>query len=786
MANEVVLIAEKPSVASSIVQWLAKNGKSVNFDIRSPERKETYVSLGEVAVAHCVGHILEAKMPEDYIPELKRWRLADLPFIPQRFELKIKQDKAPLVRAIGHLLKTAKLVIHAGDPDEEGQLLVSEVLEFFGYTGPVKRLWLNAVDDATIAKAFANLRPNAEFQGYYESARARSESDWLVGINFTRACSVVGKSRGATSVLSVGRVQTPTLGLIVRREREIRDFKPSKFFVPWIDLEGNPSFRAEWRAKKEDDRLDDQGRLVDIGEATKIIESARAGGQAVVKKYSAEKKNEPAPMPFSLSTLQAVMSSRHGMGVKKTLDVAQRLYEKKITSYPRTDCEYLIESQHADAGAILTSLAGIDAAVDRAISRANPQFRSQAWNSSKATAHHGIIPLRLTGKLPSLDDDERKVYLEIVKRYCLQFWPPAQYLAVSIELTAGGESYTASGRSYLGKGWRLAFSEEDGAEDDDANPADKKEVSLPELNNGDVLAIAAAGKNDGVTRPPSRYTEGTLVDAMKKAHRFVSNEKLKKILKDKTGIGTEATRASVITNLVEKGYIKSSKKSIVPTELGEKLFDALPSMLTTVDLTAFWQQEMDEMLHGNGKHEPFVAKQVDLVRKMLPTLCQSVEKATFGEIRPPIEERATTEICPSCGGALRNIKGKFGWFFGCSTESCKKVFRDENGKPVEAKRGEDSGHRCPACKKSNLLAMEGQYGKYFKCGNDKCAKIFNAAEDGKPSAYHPCPRCKKGHLQLRKGSKGPFWGCSNFKTGCRYATEDNNGVPASKPEKEVA
>lgn len=784
---EIVVIAEKSSVAKTLIGWLEANGRSVGLPVGKAERKQTYTVLGNVAVTNCVGHVFELKMPEDYNPAFEKWKFSDLPIIPEKFQLKMKASTEAQARAIGFLLKTAKLVIHAGDPDAEGQLLVSEALDFFGYTGPVKRLWLNAMDDTSVANAFASMKPDAEYRGYYESAKARSESDWLVGINFTRAATIVGRKRGATSVLSAGRVQTPTLGLIVRREREIRNFKQSKYFVPWIQLASSPDFKAEWKISKDDDRLDEHGRLSDIKIADQIVSATRAAGTATVKKYSADKKNESAPLPFSLATLQMHMSAKFGMGAQEVLDVAQSLYEKKIASYPRTDCEYLIESQHSEAKGILNSLVGLDSAIDRAISKANPDFRSHAWNSSKATAHHGIIPLRISGGLPSLSPVERKLFCEIVKRYCLQFWPLAQYLAVSIELEAANETFSASGRAYTNKGWRLAFAaEESRDEDEDAAAASSgdAEANLPVLQKGDALTIKQADKKDAATRPPSRYTEGSLIEAMKNAHRFVTNEKLKKVLKDQAGIGTEATRASIINNLKDRGYIKAVKKNVVPTELGEKLFDALPAMLTTVDLTAYWQQEMDDMRQGKGEHTSFVAKQAEMVAKMIPLIAQSVENVTFGEIKKPMEERETKHTCLACGGALRHLNGKYGWFFACKDEACKKLFKDVDGAPVESKKAVESEHKCPACKKSKLFIYDGKNGKYFRCGNEKCGSTLSAMPDGSPQAYHPCPRCKKGNLQSRKGSKGVFWGCSNYKNGCRHTAEDNNSSPAEAANKE--
>lgn len=763
-----LIIAEKPSVGKEIASWIERHGK---FGGGKATQDKTCIRIGSTVVSWCFGHVLEMKMPEEYNEAYARWRMEHLPIVPAQFEFKIKKGAAEQVRALGAFLRQAKEVIHAGDPDDEGQMLVSEVIDHFNYKGPVRRLWLNAIDDASITKAMNSLRPDSEFKGYYESALARSKADWLVGMNFSRACSIVGRARGATSALSVGRVQTPTLAMIVRREQEIRNFRPKDFFTPWLDLDASPGFRAKWKAGADDDRVDEDGKLLDPALAQTIVDRCKSAGRATVGRFTSEKKSESAALPFSLASLQIFMSSKHGMGVQQTLDIAQSLYEKKLTTYPRTDCEYLIESQHSEAAGILASLQGIDAGIDRAIAGANPTLKSRAWDSAKATAHHGIIPLARSSRV-SLSPDELKVYLEIVKRFCLQFWPAAQYLAVSITLECAGEQFCASGRSYTSLGWRSAFVEPKNEDEE----GDDAIIDLPQLVNGQVLAIQGGGLDKGTTRAPSRYTEGTLVEAMKAAHKLVTNEKLKKILKEKTGIGTEATRAAIIENLIGKKYIERKKKHLVPTAIAERLIDALPKTLSSVDLTAWWQQKMDDMREGRAAHEPFVVEQIEMIRKVLPSIEPSFSKTVFGEIRKAVKTRETTEKCPVCSSALRNVEGKYGWFFACSNDACKKLFRDVNGKPVARDEGKKTGHACQACNKGDLVLKQSQHGPYYQCSHDKCRKFFNQI-DGAPEPYVPCPKCKKGHMSRRKGKDGFFWGCTEYRNGCRSTAPDKDGRP---------
>lgn len=777
--KKILLIAEKPSVARELAGWIERNGA---FGAGKAEKKATHITIGCVTVTWVFGHILELNTPEQYDERFARWQLAHLPIIPNPFKLHPKADAEIQLRAIGAMLEATDEIIHAGDPDDEGQMLVSEVIDYFGCTKPVMRLWLSALDDASMGRAMNALKSDANYRGFYESALARSRADWLVGINMTRACTIMGRQHGAENPISIGRVQTPTLALIVRREQEIRNFKPKDFYTPWIDLIANPGFRAKWAPVEGDDRIDHQGYLTDRTKATALVQALRDAGKAQVVEFSADKKTESAPLPFSLSSLQTHLSAQCGLGAQETLEAAQSLYEKKLTSYPRTDCDFLPESQHGDARKILSGLSGVSPEVDRAISGVQVSFKSRAWNDKKVTAHHAIIPLPRGGSLPSLTSAEAIVYREVVKRYIIQFWPVAEYLETRIGLSCASERFEVSGKVWTAPAWKAAFKEEapekdaDGADDDAAQ-------ALPVLKKGDVLSLKDAGFQSSRTKPPKRYTEGTLLTAMKNAHQLVTNEKLKKILKDRTGIGTEATRAAILETLYKRNYITKplKKKELVPTPMGEKLIGLLPSSLTAPDMTAFWQQKMDEMRDGNGTHAPFIAEQEAWIRKLIPSVPAWFENVVLGNAKPKVEYEIeeTNFKCTSCATLLRRVKGKFGWFFGCPNAECKKIYKEVDGKPIERAPVKLTAHACPTCKKGKLSHREGQYGPYFHCEESQCGANFKDVE-GKPEIVHACPSCKKGRLYLRQGTKGAFWSCGRYKDGCKFTTNDDNGKPEKK------
>lgn len=703
--TSIVLIAEKPSVGKTLAAWLAKT-----FGHTPRPVGRSHIEVGPYKVSWLFGHVLENVEPHIYDARYQKWSSSDLPIIPPKWLLAPKADAADQIRALKDLLKGASEVIGLGDPDQEGQLLQDEFLLWAGNKAPVKRLWLSATDDASIAKAWKDMKPNTHYEGYYWSALARSHADWLAGINLSRACTLASRANGGNAVLSIGRVQTPTLALIVQREKEIRGFKPVDYFTPFIKLATSPEFKASWNPDKEkDERLDSEGRLLDKKVAQAIADACKKDGKATVTNVKATKGKEQAPLPFSLSSLQEHMSRRFGMGVQDVLKHAQSLYEKKIASYPRTDSEYLPESQHEEAEVIFKGLRAGIRELGSAPDKADLSIKSRAFNDKNVTAHHAIVPRPTTlAQLADLNSNERLVWIELAKRYLLQFFPAAEFLSTEIELLCAEEAFRVSGKVYALRGWKDAFSAE-AAEDEESGGA-----SLPKVSKGDVLKLKDAGFDSTTTKPPKRFTEGTLVAAMKSVHKFVTDPKLKAILRENVGIGTEATRANVIGELFGRKFIELAKKDIKPTELGEQLIDALPKQIAAPDMTALWQQAMDNIRKtGKKGYEVFISGQStwlsDLVREVPGWFAG--KSLTRKDLKASVTVKETAHKCLKCGGDLKHVHGKFGWFFGCQNADCKAIFKDVEGKPVEkiaaptgkvTIAGFESGSKCPKCKKGEL------------------------------------------------------------------------------------
>lgn len=761
MITKKLWIAEKPDAGKTIAAYLAKTSGV------PAQAFKTHVIVGNDVVAWLQGHVLEMVPPHEYNPRYKTWSAADLPIFPVEFRLEPIDRTKHLLANIGSQLKICTEVVLCTDADAQGELIGRQCLNHFHNKKPVTRMWASGLNDAGLQKAIANIKPLSDYDGHYHSARAQSHADWLYGINMSRACGIAARKRGADFVISVGRVQTPTLHIVVDRELAIRTFTPVDYFTPWIETDTVPGFRAKWLPEEDDDRLDIEGRLLDKNEASKIAARCQAAGKATVIEQDIEKASESAPLPFSLSALQVLASKKYGFGAKQVLDLAQSLYDKKLTSYPRTDCDYLEESMHPEASDILMSLAKapLPTAFGGAIRGAKPALKSRAFNDKKVTAHYAIVPLLLDSPadIASLNDMEKKVYLEVVKRYVLQFWPVAHYQATRVVLQCDQDSFIVRGKRYTDEGWRKAFTIEKDAEDgDDADEADQK---MPPLSMGQVIGVPLSGFDAATTKPPKRFTEGTLLQAMKNCHHWVLDKAIKEKLKDRAGLGTEATRANIIDLLINgRKFIDRDGKYLVPSAAGEQLSLSLPASMTAPDMTALWGTFTDAILQGKATYETFIDNQrkwlVDMVRSADTFFAKAVFAGGNGAgfekgSRASGVSKAQTEIVASdfqcsCQGALRRINGKYGWFFGCSNQDCKKIYRDVDGEPVEKD--------APAP-----------------------AVAFGTTAHARTSApaKHVCPKCKTGNLRLiaRKDKSGSFWGCSNFITGCKGAFENADGKP---------
>ena len=654
-----LFIAEKPSMGRAIAQGLEALGEK-------SRSADGCIRVGSDTVTWLFGHILEQYSPDEYDEKYKRWHIEDLPIVPSVWKLKVKPDAKKQYKIVSALAKEADEIIHAGDPDREGQLLVDELLAHIGVlkTKPVKRILLNALDVKSVQEALKHIRPNDEFVGLRNSALARSRADWLIGMNLSRIYTILARSAGYDSVVNVGRVKTPTMGLVVRREIEIRTFKSVTFFTPQVEFRhANGSFRAKWKAQ-EQDGVDEEGRILKKDLAEEIL-TASSVPPAKIESVEQKKGTSPQRLPYSLSALQIDAGKIFGYSPQEVLDTQQALYEKKLTSYPRSDCDYLPENQLAEAAAILKNLAAADSSLERFIEKADLSIKSRAWNDKKISAHHAIVPTTVETKLSDLSEKEKNLYMLIAKSYIAQFYPAQEFLSTKVELAAGGEMFTASGKVILQQGWKSLYQ-------NDAKDDEEEQQSLPDMQQGDSVEFAGGKIVEGVTKPPARFTPATLLKAMKEIHKYVHDKELAASLKECSGIGTEATRAGMIDELEKRGFIKKAGKNFVPTEIASSMCRILPESLIYPDLTARWEDALDKI----GKKEMSLADFGAQQKRFLDELLAGAKEA---KIPPP----RNLPLCPACKKPLRRRKSKKGtWFWSCSGyPDCTKAFADERGKP---------------------------------------------------------------------------------------------------------
>ena len=665
-------IAEKPSV-----------GRALAACLPAPHRKGSgWIETGGGVVTWLFGHVLRQAEPEEYDPALKRWRAEDLPILPKEWQLVVNESAAQQFAVVKGLIARADEIVHGGDPDREGQLLVDEVLDYLGNTKPVRRILINALDDKSIHDALNDLRDNGDFLPLKRSALARARADWLIGMNLSRAYTLAARRAGhARLVLPVGRVKTPTLALVVRREREIEHFTPATYYLvdALFRTAAGETFRARWKPSEERTPLDAEGRLVDPAAVNAAVASLSAPPtDGVVTKYERKKKEEPPPPPFSLSALQVLAGKRYGYEPQQVLDTAQKLYEEKLTSYPRSDAEYLPVSQHKDAAKILGNLTALpDTPLAAWAQAADPAKKSRAWNDAKISAHHAIIPTTVPVNLARLTAMERNIYELIARAYIAQFCPNYVYDQTKAEVTHHGETFTARGRTERTAGWRTMYRTGKN-ESEDAEKEDEESAVLPPMKKGDAAAFVSAEMKERQTKPPARFTPATLLQGMKEIHKYVKDEAAKKMLRDVSGVGTEATRASTSEDLIRRTLLQAAgkKKVLTPTAEAYLLIDALPDTMTYPDATAIWEDQLHAMADGVGTPEEFLAGQAAFARD----LCDAARTAQMagGEGIP----------CPACGrGVMLKRKGKHGDFWGCSAfPQCRMTADDVGGKPNFAGR----------------------------------------------------------------------------------------------------
>jgi len=650
-----LFLCEKPSQGNDIARVLG-----------AAQRGEGCLRGNGVAVTWCIGHLLEPAAPADYSPDWKAWNLAQLPMIPEQWTLSAKPSTRGQLAVVKKLLAQATELVIATDADREGEMIAREVIDYCGFRGPIKRLWLSALNEASIRKALSQLRDEAETRPLYFSALGRTRADWLMGMNLSRLFTLLGQQAGHDGVLSIGRVQTPTLKLVVDRERLIEHFVPLPYWEVRVQLAAHETaFWAAWLAPE--DEADEAGRCLSRAVAEQAAQAIERAGWAQVQSAQTKRMVEPPPLLFELAELQKTCSARLGIGAQQTLDVAQALYEKhKATTYPRVDCGYLPISMHSEAPEVLAAMLKSDASLAPLMPSIKSQLRSRAWNDSKVTAHHGIIPTTEPANLAAMSETERAVYDLIRRRYLMQFLPDFEYDQTTVLLESAGHSLKTSGRKIIQPGWKIALPKAAKSPKTTTNPAatsktadgqdPPKNQSLPELTQGMRCAVQQTQLKDCQTKPPALYTEGTLIDAMKNIARLVTDPKLKAKLKETTGIGTNATRAAIIKGLLDKGLLLKNKQALTASKAAHSLIDAVPQAVSDAGTTAIWEQALGMIEAGQLSLEAFVQKQADWLAKL-------IEKSKGTSLDLPVESGPP---CPLCGAATHKRRSKNGAFWGCS------------------------------------------------------------------------------------------------------------------------
>ena len=574
--------------------------------------------------------------------------------------------------------------------------------------------------------------------------------------------------------MPIGRVKTPTLALVVRRERELADFKPVDYFtVKILYTHENGTFWATWQPKDEQKGLDPDGRLINKGVAESLVQQLASSPDGVVKSVTKSKKKDLQRLPLSLSSLQVLAGKAYSYDPQTVLDTAQKLYEKKLTTYPRSDCEYLPPNQYGDRMAILSNLAQSgDEKLSQWAQNADRNIKSRAWNEKKITAHHAIIPTTVACNVNSLTQAERNIYFLISQAYMAQFYGEHVYEQTRIVVGQCEEEFVANGRVVIEEGWKSLYkrqksktnadgdepdlTDERGAESGPKKDAIEEADHLPSVKKNDSVQYTDSAVESKQTKPPSRFTPSTLLQAMKEIHKFVKNEELKKQLKAVSGIGTEATRANIIDELISRGFMKTSGKKQVlsPTDTGYLLVDALPDELLYPDETAIWEERLALMSEGEDTLESFLKDQIQFLQhlidklgfdklvsrdQMMPNVVRTISNQNA---RRPMDANQVNlkdlPECPSCKkGRLQRRSGKFGAFLGCTNyPSCRYT------QPVGGGQNEDSNLEVP-----------------------------------EESKQYICPRCKKGYFVKQQMRGRTTWVCSN-RLACKTQCMDVEGVPS--------
>jgi DNA topoisomerase-3 len=645
-----LVIAEKPSVGRDLARILPGP-----FEKKSGagEKTERWLEGPEHIISWAVGHLVQLAEPDEYDDKFKKWRMADLPIVPSKFKLVVRDERSQKQMSVVKTLlrrDDVDLVINACDAGREGELIFAYLFEKAGAKKPVQRLWLNSMTNDAMREGFANLRDGKELSKLQDAARSRSEADWIVGMNATRAATIRLRS-SFDGAVSLGRVQTPTLAILTRREEEIRAFVPEPYWLvdAQFDATGNRAYEGRFHAGA-------QPRIATAEEAELVAEAVR-GQAGTITKLEKTTRREKAPLLYDLTSLQREANTRFGFSARRTLGAAQRCYEEhKALTYPRTSSRYLTSDmvpelkevaghvgEHGEYSKAAQYVTGLDLL---------PLGR--VVDDAKVGDHHAIIPTNASHKLEKMGDDDRRIYDMVARRFLAAFHPEAVFENTRVETTVAEHIFRTRGKVLVVPGWRGVYGElaDDGAARDDEDEG--RDQSLPKLEKGEDVDTRAVEVLAKETKPPRRYSDASLLGAMETAGKLVDDDELREILKE-SGIGTPATRAAIIERLIDVGYVERDGRALVPTEKGMNVIRLLDGhALTSPSLTGDWERRLAEIEAGEQDRKKFMA---DIAKFAGSTVGELDTK--LKDVRIP---RANLGPCPICGrDIVENRKGYSCW-----------------------------------------------------------------------------------------------------------------------------
>ena len=721
-----LVIAEKPSVGRDIARVLGCRKQSDG----ALEGDKYIVTWG-------LGHLVELADPESYDPKYKEWKMEDLPMMPDPFKLEVIGQTAKQFKVVRNQIhrKDVKEIVIATDAGREGELVARLILKKAGTDKPLKRLWISSVTDKAIREGFAHLRDGKEYEPLYDAAMCRAEADWLVGINATRALTCKYNAQ-----LSCGRVQTPTLAIIAKREKEIREFVPKPYYG--LTAYGTPGVTLTWRDEKSGSyRSFDKNRITSL-------EKALRGKDGVVTEVKRTAKKTPAPLLYDLTELQREANRRFHYSAKETLNIMQRLYENhKVLTYPRTDSRYLSsdivptlkERLRACGTGPYRKLAG------RLL---NQTFTAKASfvNDAKVSDHHAIIPTEQFVSLEHMTIDERRIYDLVVRRFLAVLYPPFEYEQVSLTVDIGGEIFAAGGKTVKSSGWKEVY-EADGNdwEDEEAGrdlEAGKavREQKLPAIAKGDHFTGLHFTVTEGKTKPPAPFTEATLLSAMENpvAYMESGDKAMAKTLGETGGLGTVATRAHIIEKLFKSFLLEKRGEDIFLTSKAKQLLELVPEDLRKPELTADWEMRLSKIAKGNLKRAAFMKD----IRGYTVDLISQIKQGE-GTFR---HDNLTNKRCPRCGKRLLAVKGKNSEMLVCQDRECG--YRETVSRTSNA--------RCPKCHKKMELRGKGD-GQIFVCRCGYKEKLSSFQERRKKEGAGVSKRDVARYLnQQKKEAEAPL------------------------------